>query len=49
MTPGDLGSLGEIGEGLDTDDYVGFRLPQDDDDEEETSYPATLTLAGSRK
>lgn len=49
MTPGDLGSLGEIGEGLDTDDYVGFRLPQDDDEEEETSYPATLTLAGSRK
>ena len=31
MTPGDLGSLQELGETLDTDDYVSFKLPDDDE------------------
>ncbi|ODQ64783.1 glycogen synthase [Nadsonia fulvescens var. elongata DSM 6958] len=45
MTPGDLGSLQETNEGLSTDDYIGFRLPDNDDDENETeSYPLTLNL-----
>lgn len=38
MTPGDLGSLQETSQGLNTEDYVGFRLSNlavDDDDEEE--------------
>jgi glycogen(starch) synthase len=36
MTPGDLGSLQEIGQGLNTDDYAGFKLGYDHDDEEES-------------
>ncbi|PRT56633.1 Glycogen [starch] synthase [Wickerhamiella sorbophila] len=31
MTPGDLGSLQELSEALDTEDYVGFRLPDETD------------------
>ncbi|KAK9462130.1 glycogen synthase [Lipomyces oligophaga] len=41
MTPGDFGSLQEVREGLNTDDYVGFRLPEEEDDE---PYPYPLTL-----
>lgn len=41
MTPGDLGSLQEAQEALNTEDYVGFRLGETDDNEEE-SYPLTL-------
>lgn len=45
MTPGDFGSLGEISEGLNTEDYVGFKLAgSDDEDEEPNSYPFTLSL-----
>lgn len=38
MTPGDLGSLQEIVQPLSTEDYVGFRLPEEEDTdiEEET-------------
>ncbi|CAI5755770.1 unnamed protein product [Candida verbasci] len=46
MTPGDLGSLQEAQEGLNTEDYVGFKLglgvDDNDDDEEEEHYPLTL-------
>lgn len=47
MTPGDLGSLQEAQEGLNTDDYVGFKLglgagDDDNNDEEERHYPLTL-------
>lgn len=44
MTPGDLGSLLEAHEGLDTEDYILFKLGLmgvDDQDEEEL-YPLTL-------
>lgn len=45
MTPGDLGSLQESSQGLNTDDYVGFRLANDDDDETGlVERPFTLTL-----
>ncbi|KAG7663179.1 GSY1 [[Candida] subhashii] len=46
MTPGDLGSLGEAQESLNTEDYVGFKLGTSDDDEDEDDdthhYPLTL-------
>lgn len=35
MTPGDLGSLQEISQALNTEDYVGFRLPEEEDDSDE--------------
>ncbi|KAK9466081.1 glycogen synthase [Lipomyces arxii] len=41
MTPGDFGSLQEVQEGLNTDDYIGFRLPAE---EEEEDFPYTLSL-----
>ncbi|KAK9380809.1 glycogen synthase [Kockiozyma suomiensis] len=41
MTPGDFGSLQEVREGLDTDDYVGFKLPEEDEDE---PFPYPLSL-----
>ncbi|KAK9470522.1 glycogen synthase [Dipodascopsis tothii] len=41
MTPGDFGSLQELHEGLNTDDYVGFKLPEEEDDEAYT-YPLYL-------
>lgn len=48
MTPGDLGSLQEAQESLNTDDYIGFRLGEDDDaDEEKTDAPFPLTLRGN--
>ena len=43
MTPGDLGSLQEAAQGLNTEDYQGFKLGEaDDDDDEESHYPLTL-------
>ncbi|KAK7686913.1 hypothetical protein QCA50_009990 [Cerrena zonata] len=44
MTPGDLGSLQEAQQSLNTDDYIGFSLGEDDDENDE-HYP--LTLRGS--
>lgn len=45
MTPGDLGSLGETSQGLNTDDYVTFKLSEyDDDDDEEEEDQAPLSL-----
>ncbi|KAK9457921.1 glycogen synthase [Dipodascopsis uninucleata] len=41
MTPGDFASLQEGNEGLETEDYVGFKLPEEEDDE---PYPYPLTL-----
>ncbi|ODV78185.1 glycosyltransferase family 3 protein [Suhomyces tanzawaensis NRRL Y-17324] len=50
MTPGDLGSLQEAQQSLNTEDYIGFKLgegeDEDDDDgrldDEEAPYPLTL-------
>ncbi|VVT56991.1 uncharacterized protein SAPINGB_P005478 [Magnusiomyces paraingens] len=43
MTPGDLGTLGEVSEGLNTDDYVDFRLPEDEEDDSDAySFPLSL-------
>jgi len=41
MTPGDFASLQEGMEGLTTDDYVGWRLPEEEDPDEYT-FPLTL-------
>ncbi|KAI5854352.1 glycogen synthase [Tricharina praecox] len=41
MTPGDFPSLQEGMENLDTDDYVGWRLPEEEDTDD---YPFPLTL-----
>ncbi|KAI5780919.1 glycogen synthase [Geopyxis carbonaria] len=41
MTPGDFPSLQEGMENLDTDDYVGWRLPEEEDGED-YSFPLTL-------
>lgn len=39
MTPGDLGSLQELTQALNTDDYVGFKLPEEEEpDDEEYEY-----------
>lgn len=50
MTPGDLGSLQEAGEHLNTDDYMGFRLSADnghaDDSEDENGIQYPITLRG---
>lgn len=43
MTPGDLGSLQEAAQALNTEDYVSFKLGENEDDEDEdTHYPLTL-------
>ncbi|CAN6674613.1 glycogen [starch] synthase isoform 1 [Trichomonascus vanleenenianus] len=45
MTPGDLGSLQEVSQALTTDDYVGFKLPNEVDEDEDDAYgefPLTL-------
>lgn len=45
MTPGDLGSLQEAQESLNTEDYIGFKLgagDEDDEDDDEQRYPLTL-------
>ena len=52
MTPGDLGSLQEAQESLNTEDYIGFKLGAtddvDDDDDEHPHYPLTCLLYTSR-
>ena len=45
MTPGDLGSLQEAHQSLNTDDYIGFKLGENEDDdatEDANVYPLTL-------
>ncbi|CAK7912850.1 glycogen [starch] synthase isoform 1 [[Candida] anglica] len=45
MTPGDLGSLQEAQQSLNTEDYIGFKLGgegDDDEDGDEDHYPLTL-------
>lgn len=44
MTPGDLGSLQEANQSLETDDYIGFRLGENEgeDDQDDGVYPLTL-------
>lgn len=44
MTPGDFGTLQEGRQGLSTEDYVRFRLPEEEDPNE---YPFPLTLRHS--
>jgi hypothetical protein len=41
MTPGDFASLQEGREGLSTEDYIAWKLPEE---EEEADYPFPLTL-----
>ncbi|KAK2794574.1 glycogen synthase isoform 1 [Onygenales sp. PD_12] len=41
MTPGDFASLQEGREGLSTEDYIAWKLPEEEDSEEYT-YPLTL-------
>jgi glycogen(starch) synthase len=41
MTPGDFPSLQEGMEGLNTDDYVGWRLPEEEDPDD-YHFPLTL-------
>lgn len=40
MTPGDFASLQEGREGLSTEDYIAWKLPEDE--EEEYQFPLTL-------
>ncbi|OLL26718.1 Glycogen [starch] synthase [Neolecta irregularis DAH-3] len=40
-TPGDIGSLQESFQGLDTDDYISYRLPESEDTED---YPFPLVM-----
>ncbi|CAK7905906.1 glycogen [starch] synthase isoform 1 [[Candida] anglica] len=45
MTPGDLGSLQEAQQSLNTEDYIGFKLGgegDDDEDGDDDHYPLTL-------
>ena len=44
MTPGDLGSLQEGLQGLNTEDYISYKLPEADDDDDDRAYPFPLTL-----
>ncbi|KAF8425488.1 glycogen synthase [Tirmania nivea] len=46
MTPGDFASLQEGREGLNTEDYVGWRLP---DEEDPDDYPFPLTLRSPKQ
>ena len=45
MTPGDFASLQEGREGLSTEDYVAWKLPEEEDPDE---YPYPLTLRSKR-
>ncbi|KFY46144.1 hypothetical protein V495_02635 [Pseudogymnoascus sp. VKM F-4514 (FW-929)] len=45
MTPGDFGSLQEGREGLSTEDYIAWKLPEEEDPDE---YPFPLTLRTRR-
>lgn len=44
MTPGDLGSIQEAQQSLNTDDYIGFKLGEEEDAEssESSTYPLSL-------
>jgi glycogen synthase len=42
MTPGDLGTLSEVNQTLDTQDYVGFKLPGEEEEEDDYDYPLSL-------
>merc|ERR1711939_655494 len=44
MTPGDFGSLQEGREGLSTEDYIAWKLPEEEDPEESYPFPLTLKL-----
>lgn len=46
MTPGDFASLQEGREGLSTEDYIAWKLPEE---EEEADYPFPLTLKAKTK
>lgn len=46
MTPGDFASLQEGREGLSTEDYIAWKLPEEEDTEE---YPFPLTLKFKNK
>lgn len=45
MTPGDFASLQEGREGLSTEDYIAWKLPEE---EEEADYPFPLTLRSKK-
>ena len=45
MTPGDFASLQEGREGLSTEDYIAWKLPEE---EEEADYPFPLTLKAKK-
>jgi glycogen(starch) synthase len=45
MTPGDFASLQEGMEGLSTEDYIAWKLPEEEDPDE---YPFPLTLRAKR-
>ncbi|KAL8829750.1 MAG: hypothetical protein Q9170_006036 [Blastenia crenularia] len=42
MTPGDFASLQEGREGLSTEDYIAWRLPEEEDPDEDYAFPLTL-------
>ncbi|EEQ28972.1 glycogen synthase [Microsporum canis CBS 113480] len=42
MTPGDFASIQEGREGLDTEDYISYKVPTGSDDEEEDSLPVPI-------
>ena len=46
MTPGDFGSLQETHELLNTEDYINWKLPEEEDPEE---YPFPLTLRSPKR
>jgi glycogen(starch) synthase len=46
MTPGDFASLQEGREGLSTEDYIAWKLPEQDEEED---YPFPLTLKFKNK
>lgn len=45
MTPGDFASLQEGREGLSTEDYIAWKLPEEEDPED---YPFPLTLKSKK-
>ena len=46
MTPGDFASLQEGREGLSTEDYIAWKLPEEEDPDD---YPFPLTLKTKSK
>lgn len=43
MTPGDFATIQEVKEGLDTEDYIAWRLPNSEEEEPDDHYfPLTL-------